>query len=583
MYLRYINITNTEGTVRTVRFQPGLNLIVDEACADDTGTGNNVGKTTLLNLIAYCLGGEAKDVYRSADGQENREVSQFLTQTQVVVELGMVATIAVDESRRVVVCRNFLKPPKNLCTVNGKQVSVNDLPQELERALWNIEVDRPSFSDIISRSLRIDSERLSHTLRTIGSRRSLATYEALYLWWFGVSLPNTGEKTELLAKKRKAEGHQKWLLNGLNLAWYRAELANVKDRIADLQRQRTLDCVNPHFEEDLEKMNQVRDQLRTLGDQLSLAAVRRRVVKEAREAMLAQQSSIDHEQVREIYRQANVLEASVAHTCDELLRFHNQMMKQRADYVSQELPALDQKIVDIKRQIDHLRRQERGLQERVALPPIDLDHIVEQLTDAYADKGRLENVVGQLKRIEGEINDANRALSNIDGRLHSPEWQEKVRQQVDKFNDYYRSTSEQIYHQTYCLDCQLTTNRGEQYYKFQSCAPNSYSGGKKIGEILCFDLAYVRFADAEHIPCLHFALYDKFEMVHDNQQDALVGALQERDALQCVAAVLHDKSSSQMARGTHVVLKLSEQDRLFRMEQSRWYRKRYGLDDDGGK
>lgn len=349
MYLRYINITNIEGTVRTVRFQPGLNLIVDEACDDDTGTGNNVGKTTLLNLIAYCLGGPAKAVYRSADGQENREVRQFLTQTQVVVEVCMVATMAVDESRRVVVCRNFLKDSERLCTVDGKQISVGDLPRELARALWNIEVDRPSFSEIISRSLRIDSERLSHTLQTIGSRQSLATYEALQLWWFGANLPNTGEKTQLLAQKRKAEGHQKWLLDGLNLAWYRAELANVKDRIADLQRQRTLDCVNPHFEEDLEKMNQVRAQLRTLADQLSLAAVRRHVVEKARKAMLAQRSSIDHEQVREIYRQAKVLETSLAHTCDELLSFHNRMMEQRADYVSQELPALDQQIADLKR------------------------------------------------------------------------------------------------------------------------------------------------------------------------------------------------------------------------------------------
>lgn len=583
MYLRYINITNIEGTVRTVRFQPGLNLIVDEACDDDTGTGNNVGKTTLLNLIAYCLGGPAKAVYRSADGQENREVRQFLTQTQVVVEVCMVATMAVDESRRVVVCRNFLKDSERLCTVDGKQISVGDLPRELARALWNIEVDRPSFSEIISHSLRIDSERLSHTLQTIGSRQSLATYEALQLWWFGANLPNTGEKTQLLAQKRKAEGHQKWLLDGLNLAWYRAELANVKDRIADLQRQRTLDCVNPHFEEDLEKMNQVRAQLRTLADQLSLAAVRRHVVEKARKAMLAQRSSIDHEQVREIYRQAKVLETSLAHTCDELLSFHNRMMEQRADYVSQELPALDQQIADLKRQIDHLRRQERGLQKQVAVPPIDLDHILEQLADAYADKGRLENRVEQLKRIEGEINDATRALSNIDGRLHSPEWQEKVRQQVDKFNYYYRTASDQIYHQTYCLDCHLTTKRGEQYYTFQSCAPNSYGDGKKIGEILCFDLAYVRFADAEHIPCLHFALYDKFELVHNNQQNALVGALQERGALQCVAAVLHDKSSQQMAKSSHVVLTLSEQDRLFRMEQSKWYCKRYGLDDDGGK
>lgn len=43
------------------------------------------------------------------------------------------------------------------------------------------------------------------------------------------------------------------------------------------------------------------------------------------------------------------------------------------------------------------------------------------------------------------------------------------------------------------------------------------SSGKKQGEILCFDLAYILFADEENILCLHFLLNDKKELMHDNQ------------------------------------------------------------------
>lgn len=42
--------------------------------------------------------------------------------------------------------------------------------------------------------------------------------------------------------------------------------------------------------------------------------------------------------------------------------------------------------------------------------------------------------------------------------------------------------------------------------------------GKKQGEIICFDLAYAKFADKNDIPCLHFNLYDKMELAHGNQQ-----------------------------------------------------------------
>jgi len=44
------------------------------------------------------------------------------------------------------------------------------------------------------------------------------------------------------------------------------------------------------------------------------------------------------------------------------------------------------------------------------------------------------------------------------------------------------------------------------------------SSVKKQGEILCFYLAYLLFADEEQIPCLHSLLNDKKELVYGNQR-----------------------------------------------------------------
>ncbi|MDT2672715.1 DUF2326 domain-containing protein, partial [Enterococcus dongliensis] len=41
--------------------------------------------------------------------------------------------------------------------------------------------------------------------------------------------------------------------------------------------------------------------------------------------------------------------------------------------------------------------------------------------------------------------------------------------------------------------------------------------GKKQGEIICFDLAYILFAREESIPKLDFILNDKKELMHGNQ------------------------------------------------------------------
>ena len=91
------------------------------------------------------------------------------------------------------------------------------------------------------------------------------------------------------------------------------------------------------------------------------------------------------------------------------------------------------------------------------------------------------------------------------------------------------------------------------------------SSGKKQGEILCFDLAYLLFADAEQLPCLHFLLNDKKELMHDNQLIKVAEFVQNKN-IQLVISILKDKLPVAVLDKAHIAVELSQQEKLFRIE-----------------
>jgi hypothetical protein len=91
------------------------------------------------------------------------------------------------------------------------------------------------------------------------------------------------------------------------------------------------------------------------------------------------------------------------------------------------------------------------------------------------------------------------------------------------------------------------------------------SSGKKQGEILCFDLAYILFADEENLPCLHFLLNDKKELMHDNQLIKVAEFVRDKD-IQLVVSILRDKLPEGVIDNAHVAVELSQDSKLFKIE-----------------
>lgn len=571
MFLKYLLIENTEGLVRRIDFHQGLNLIVDETPTGNEESGNNVGKTTVLRLIDFCLGMDGSKIYSSTEGKKNinKEVEDFLINTEVVITLCLTDSFSSD-AKDVIVRRNFLSGKRDIMEINNQKFDKKSFETELQKALWNFETSKPSFRQIISHNFRYDEERLTHTLRTLNRYTTDVEYETLHLYMFGCNFDD-GDRRQKLNKKLGTDYKYKHRLEkSASKSALRSKLAIVENEIDELNKKKEELHLNPYFEIDLEQLNEVKSRLSEFAVKQSSLQLRFTLIEEAIEDLNSQKSDIDTKQLELIYRQASSMIGKLQHTFEELVLYHNEMLSRKAAFVSAELPQIRDSISSCNNEIAALRVKERilakKLQQSVSVKV--LDELVALLNLKYQEKGSLEQRIIQIEEVEKAITQNEEILKDIDSGLFSQNKQNLIQKQLDKFNQHYSTVSKRLYDESYAIEYNLVkTKEGKSCYKFSPFATDNFSTGKKQGEITCFDMAYIMFANHEQIPCLHFVLNDRKELMHGNQLLRIGALASEHLEIQYVAAILRDKLPAELNLEQNIILKLSQRKKLFRIEE----------------
>lgn len=566
MFLKSLKIENNSGLIRQIDFRKGLNLIVDETPFRDEKTGNNVGKTTVLRLIDYCLGGNAADIFTDKENKNvNTKVKNFLESTKVIISL--TCTRELDRGTNdVVIRRNFLLRKEAICQINGKNVGKDDFEQELSQALWNRTFSKPSFRQVISHNIRIDDSRIENALRTLNRYSKNIEYESLHLFMFGCDFEN-GERRQEISKKLETEyNFKRRIEKEANKSMLSSKLALLEDEIEKLNEQKDSLNLNPNFESDLTAFNEVQFQLTQYGTELSQKQLRKKLILEAIDDLKQNKSKIDENQLASIYAQAKKLVPAIQKTFNDLLNYHNQMADNKAQFIGLELPKIDEEIKRIEENIKKTNLEKDRLSKLVRKSGSyeTINELIVQLNDKFKEKGALEQSIKQIEDSEATIAENLQMLNEIDEGLYSADKKVLIQKQLDKFNRFFSTISNELYREQYAVGFDIREDRnGTPFYKFDPFSTN-FSTGKKQGEVTCFELAYIQFAESEGIPCLHFVLNDKKELVHDNQLEKIGRLVNEREDIQYVASILKDKLPSELNNAENIVLQLSQEDKLFR-------------------
>jgi uncharacterized protein YydD (DUF2326 family) len=470
--------------------------------------------------------------------------------------------------QEIIIERNFLPKKEMIRRINGNDLTEDEFELKLASLIFpTLTKDKPTFRQLISHNIRYKDENINNTLRTLDKYTSDAEYETLHLFMLGVDFEHGSSKQSVLAKLKQEENFKVRLERNQTKTAYETALSLIDNDIEKLNKQKTNFNLNENFEADLDKLTNVKYKINSLSSELTNLNIRKDLIKEAESEIKDNVTDVDFQQLRSIYEQATQYIEGIQKTFEDLVDYHNQMINEKVKFITKELPNLNNQINSRRQAIDRLLEEERNLSKTIAKSESfeELEKLIVQLNEKFRKKGEYENIVQQLNEVEAEIKALNIQLKEIEASLFSETFEQKVKDQVNKFNKIFSTISDYLYGEQYALKYDIVINKkGQRLYKFSAFNTN-FSSGKKQGEISCFDIAYTLFADEENIPCLHFILNDKKELMHDNQLVKIAEFVNSNN-IQFVASILRDKLPPELNNEEFFVLELSQSDKLFKIE-----------------
>jgi len=568
MFLKRLVIQSRNEVIRDISFHKGINLIVDETPEDFTlqTTGNNVGKTTVLRLVDYCFGGDGKNIYKDTEfrTQPNTTIEKFLKEKEVIVSVELVNEID-NINKTVVIKRNFLSRNNKIQKINDESIT-ND--KEFDRKLKEIiiasHVEKPTFRQIISKNIRDEKNKMSNIVKVLDHYTKKEEYEALYLFWLGIATNEHDEKEALSNEKSKEENFQKRLRKEGELSLVEQQLSFVNTKIEELNIRKQTFNINEHYYDDIEKLNQTKYSLNRLSSNLGSMEMRKELILESKNNLESEYAQINISQIKALYEKAKALIPNIQKTFEETIKFHNDLVREKLNYILKELPDIQKNIADTKIKIAELSRLEIELSKKLQKTGIteDLEKIVSELNTLFEKKGAFEEQKRlwvksneHLMQIRVRLNDINNGILSNDSLIQN---------RISSFNKYFSEISNELYGEYYILSSHINE---KGYDLIVTNLEGNPSTGKKKGQIAAFDFAYIQFADDSDIKCLHFVMHDQLESVHDNQLNTLVNVANRING-QYIVPILRDKIPVGIDIEPYVVLSLSQDDKLFKIKQS---------------
>lgn len=574
MYLKELKIESRDKVIRKIPFHLGTNLIVDETLNEnDKETGNNIGKTTVLALIDYCLGGDSEQIYK--DPESNKIIDflkDYLVNEEILITLELKRELLDEKSQEITIERNFLQRNKKIMKINGENLTKNsgkDFEEKLSALIiGERENDKPGIRQIFAHNIRYKDERINNTLKVLNRYSTSVEYETLYLYLFGLPV---SDRTYFMKKLKIEQNFKARLEKKQAKPELELQIDIVKDNIKNLEEKKRNLNINEKYEEELQDLNITKYKISKISSKISELSLRKELLKETENELKQDIADVDLDALRELYSVAKKSVNEIQKTYEQLIEYHNNMIIEKIRYITQDLPNLESEIEQNTQNLEKELANEKYLTNKISSSDTfsDLENIITDLTNNHRKLGELENSLSQIENSEENITKINNDIELLEGNRFTTQFQDLLLKQLMKFNKNFKEVSKELYGEEYGITFSVKEDRKtkQKYYAFE-CFNLNMSSGKKQGEILCFDIAYILFARSEGIPNLDFILNDKKELMHGNQL-IKVNDFAWKNNIQLVFSILKDKIPEELNNEKQIVLILSEKDKLFRIEEKK--------------
>ncbi|UWG97764.1 hypothetical protein LPY66_02775 [Dehalobacter sp. DCM] len=337
MFIKQLLIKHGSKIIRKIDFHNGLNLIIDETESENLqDTGNNVGKTTVLRLIDYCLGSDGKNIYKDPEFPEksNSQIEEFLTNNNVIITLVLKEKLENIKSKEIIIERNFLKYRDKRQTINGIDYKNKDFEAKLKELIFLTSVEKPTLRQIISKNIRDEKNKLFNTLKVLHPSTTMEQYEALYFFWFGIETNNADKKQRLTEAKKLEEKIISRLRKENTESEIKQALVVISRDINELESEKKHFNLKDNYEDEINKIHIIKAKLNQFTTEIGRLEIRKNLINESKQDLESEILHYDISILEELYKSVKKYIPQLHKTYEELVQFHNAMLKNKISFIT---------------------------------------------------------------------------------------------------------------------------------------------------------------------------------------------------------------------------------------------------------
>ena len=571
MFLKKFTLTSETGkTIREVTFKKGINIILGSSDENQQNSSNSLGKTTLIRCLDFCLAGkDAKAIYTDSEFKtENRLVVDFLKKEKPTFKLTL--SHSFDASDEIIIerCLDLTARSKITNYIDGKKYKHEEFDLKLKELLFNFTDPKPTLRQLLGKFIRQRDNQIDKILYFNGSFCKNVEYEKIHLFLFGFN------QTNLLSKKSEVEKQQRSIENALYVLEKRNSISSLKQRINliegelyDLEAQRNAFNISDKYDEEAAQLENIQIQLNKNEQLLAEQRLKRnganeRITRLERDAVSANGSTLQY-----LYEEANFYNEELAKTFDEVVNFHNTMLKNEIAFLKKSIQKSDTRISELENERSYLTDEYNRLLYKLGQTGSlrEYTKLNDRIATKYKEKGEADALLEELNHYIGESKELKEKLDNLVEEMHRNT--ELLDENLKIFNFYFSKYTEQLTGQKYLLSFNLT--KDTNIFKFQIDEFNHNPGsGEKQAVVMAFDLAYMAFCNDKNLRRPLFATQDKIEVI-DIQKISVLFNLANQQNGQLIIPIINDKIKDYPDLEKDTVLFLTSEDKFFRIDNAK--------------
>lgn len=562
MQLKTLKVYHNSILIRSLTFKDGVNIITNKG-----DNGNQIGKSTALRAVSFCLGSDGKNMWKDPDnGNENIAVKNFILHEHVVFELVLKGVVTHTLRRRLYeVSQKSRKVIKTEGWINDVNLtSLDKYKSELATVVFGYKQDKPAFNSIKNKFMRVERLTSNNSYKFLNVHTSDDEYTIIYSALFGFEgLDYLRKETFIKNEMHKKDIRKEALLNGADLIEISDEIDEIDIEIEHFRsKESDLDMsgVQSKF---IDMLRESRSTIASLSSEIATLETRliynKRTIDKYNENIVA----IDIDMVDQIYNEAIKYIPDVKKTIEETIAFHNAIFIEKARQSESKSSILINEISLYKERLNDSVNKERAIvKELTSDGQLDGLILIEKEIQSLSErKGRLLYVFDEVHSLSREVRgldlDLQKLKDKIEGLIDS------LKNNIKTFNKYF-STLTRLVFKTHANSLNVSVDeKSDLRFSIVNSDKNTGDGSPRA-EAMAFDISMVQYMRDIRSRLPYFTLQDYLESVDEDKLNSLL-LYAEKNNVQVVLSILNDKLNifHDDFLIDNVILELSQNNKFF--------------------